>query len=230
MKQLLPDHFYKIKQHLIGFGINKIEKIRLWESNNVFYIPRFWIWILLKDGIGKYLWWKPNDPNFFMLNTWAPSNGIEYLNSQLHVLNTWAEYDCSELLEEEKDNMPLENNTKHFFRRFEYTSEGHSKYWEIWQAYPLIWTHWGKIGLPGKQTSHNCYSSVELKSKYNKLIESKLAKGYIEVIVEQTGSSNPIFSMPQFTTEEKNLEVEIEEKTPSSSSLGLADELDLIDL
>lgn len=63
---------------------------------------------------------------------------------------------------------------------FEYKDDKSSKFWEITIADISIITRYGKIGTEGK-TNNKSFANQDLaKKEYNKLIQEKIKKGYIE--------------------------------------------------
>lgn len=104
------------------------------------------------------------------------------------------------------------------FHRFQYTEGGHSKFWEIWQANNVSFTtHWGKIGTKGQTKTKNFSSEYWMKEAFNKLIKGKKNKGYILVKDAEK------IKMPKLPPKE-------EDQKPKAADLGLADQLDMLDL
>jgi len=65
-------------------------------------------------------------------------------------------------------------------RYFEFEDDKSSKFWEVWQAGSDMTTRWGKIGAAG-QSKTKTYPTTEAAAKeVAKLIEKKLAEGYVE--------------------------------------------------
>jgi predicted DNA-binding WGR domain protein len=64
-------------------------------------------------------------------------------------------------------------------RRYECTIEGHNKFWEIWiEGDSTLVTKWGAIGTSGSENSR-LVAKYNLDSEYEKLVSSKLKKGYV---------------------------------------------------
>jgi predicted DNA-binding WGR domain protein len=71
-------------------------------------------------------------------------------------------------------------------RRFESSTGGSSKFWEITtdtksKTYEV---RWGRIGAKGTTRSYGPLSSVRLRNEVNKKVTAKLAKGYVEVKIQ----------------------------------------------
>ena len=60
---------------------------------------------------------------------------------------------------------------------YEYNENGSNKFWEISKSGSKITTRWGKIGANGNILTKDYGDKVDIQ--YNKLIKSKLNKGYI---------------------------------------------------
>ncbi len=65
-------------------------------------------------------------------------------------------------------------------RYFECTEEGSSKFWEIWMEDKDVTTSWGKIGTTGQTKTKTFADESKAKKEYDKLLEEKTGKGYIE--------------------------------------------------
>ena len=63
--------------------------------------------------------------------------------------------------------------------RLEHTEDGHNKFWEVITVGDAIITRWGKIGTKGQSQSAQ---SKDAAGESRSLIESKLAKGYTQII------------------------------------------------
>ena len=70
---------------------------------------------------------------------------------------------------------------------YECKTDGHNKFWKIWNLYDedatsgVKWgftTHWGKIGLKGTSNTKWFFSSYQRNVARSKLVNSKLDKGY----------------------------------------------------
>jgi len=75
-------------------------------------------------------------------------------------------------------------------RRFQCTTEGHNKFWNIAKfhrtrlggAFFCFQTRWGRIGTSGTTNEREFFSALERDVEYYKLIRQKQAKGYREVV------------------------------------------------
>ena len=89
-------------------------------------------------------------------------------------------------------------------RRFEFTDEGSSKFWEIERDGASVTTRYGRIGASGKDTV-KAEPSVEAASKLvDSLVREKVRKGYVEV----SGAAAPATSAaptPASSTASKKL-------------------------
>jgi DNA ligase-1 len=65
-------------------------------------------------------------------------------------------------------------------RYFEFTEDGASKFWEIWMDGCEVTTNWGKIGTDGQTKTKPFADEAKAKKEYDKLLEEKTAKGYVE--------------------------------------------------
>jgi DNA ligase-1 len=65
-------------------------------------------------------------------------------------------------------------------RYFECVEDGASKFWEIWMEGKDVSTSWGKIGTAGQTKTKNFADEAKAKKEYDKLLEEKTEKGYIE--------------------------------------------------
>lgn len=68
-------------------------------------------------------------------------------------------------------------------RCFEYKDGRSKKFWNITinESQSRFTTHWGAIGTTGAKKEKLCYTKVDLEREVDKIIRSKLAKGYKEV-------------------------------------------------
>jgi predicted DNA-binding WGR domain protein len=66
-------------------------------------------------------------------------------------------------------------------RKFEYVDSKSSKYWNIELQGKEVVTSYGRIGSSGQQTSKSFGSAALAQKEYDKLIEQKTKKGYVEV-------------------------------------------------
>lgn len=70
-------------------------------------------------------------------------------------------------------------------RRFEMTTGGHNKFWEVSieeiGGVAHLVRRWGKIGTLGQDSKEARLSKYKAADEMNKLIEEKLAKGYFEI-------------------------------------------------
>jgi DNA ligase-1 len=66
-------------------------------------------------------------------------------------------------------------------RRFECTEDGASKFWEVSREGSDLTTRWGKIGTGGQEKTKSFPTDQKAQAEYNKLIEEKTSKGYVEV-------------------------------------------------
>ena len=57
-------------------------------------------------------------------------------------------------------------------------ASNHNKFWTIRLDGTAMITHWGRIGTVGQETTKRYGSTAEAKSEGERLIASKLAKGY----------------------------------------------------
>lgn len=64
-------------------------------------------------------------------------------------------------------------------RRFVYISDEHSKWWEIEIVGIDVITRYGRIGNAGQETIKSFNSEEQAKLAADKLVSSKLKKGYI---------------------------------------------------
>jgi DNA ligase 1 len=65
-------------------------------------------------------------------------------------------------------------------RYFECIEAGASKFWEIWMEGKDVTTSWGKIGTTGQTKTKTFADEAKAKREYDKLLEEKTGKGYIE--------------------------------------------------
>jgi DNA ligase 1 len=65
-------------------------------------------------------------------------------------------------------------------RYFECTEDGASKFWEISVDGSDVTTNWGKIGTSGQTKTKSFADGAKAKKEYDKLIEEKASKSYIE--------------------------------------------------
>ena len=65
-------------------------------------------------------------------------------------------------------------------RYFECTEDGASKFWEISMEGNDVTTTWGKIGTGGQTKTKTFADETKAKKEYDKLLEEKTSKGYIE--------------------------------------------------
>jgi DNA ligase-1 len=70
-------------------------------------------------------------------------------------------------------------------RRFEFRDQKSSKFWEIERDGAELVLHWGRIGTDGHKARKPLPSEAKAKAEFDKLIRSKLDKGYEEVEAEQ---------------------------------------------
>jgi len=95
------------------------------------------------------------------------------------------------------------------FRRFEYIDSKSNKFWEIWKGTSPtgVWTfttQWGRIGNKGQRKTRSYGSTWLRNADYNKLISSKLKKGYTEVTSDVGSSpSKPILVVKEKVTEKQ---------------------------
>jgi len=75
-------------------------------------------------------------------------------------------------------------SSKTFIRRFEIKNEGPSKFWEISVSGKNITVRYGKVGTNGQTQLKICADVATAKNHAQKLIISKTAKGYMEVMSE----------------------------------------------
>jgi len=81
-------------------------------------------------------------------------------------------------------NVPIQEK-----RRFEHTSGNSKKYWEIWKTKTddnihAFTTHWGRIGTKGQSKLKAFTYPSQRNEAYDKVINQKLKKGYVEMIVD----------------------------------------------
>jgi len=82
----------------------------------------------------------------------------------------------------EDNNMTLPNNLFEDWRYFECKTEGSNKFWNIRKVETIKFeTRWGKIGTLGTIKAKIFTNNYHRNMAYNKLIQSKLVKGYIEI-------------------------------------------------
>lgn len=65
-------------------------------------------------------------------------------------------------------------------RRFEFSEGKSNKFWEIELTGNSVRTSWGRIGTTGQSVSKQCASEQKARELYDKLIQEKTGKGYIE--------------------------------------------------
>jgi len=65
-------------------------------------------------------------------------------------------------------------------RKFEYSDSKSHKFWNIEIDGTKVLTHYGRIGTDGQNTAKECGSEDDAKKTYDKLINQKLKKGYLE--------------------------------------------------
>jgi DNA ligase-1 len=65
-------------------------------------------------------------------------------------------------------------------RYFECTEGGSSKFWEIVLDGKNLTTNWGKIGTAGQTKTKTFTDEAKAKTEYDKLVEEKTEKGYVE--------------------------------------------------
>lgn len=65
-------------------------------------------------------------------------------------------------------------------RRFEFNEGTASKFWEIAISGTDVTTRWGKIGSDGQEKTNGFASEERARKEYDKLIEEKTGKGYVE--------------------------------------------------
>lgn len=66
-------------------------------------------------------------------------------------------------------------------RYFEFEDDKSSKFWEITLSGSDVTTRWGKIGTDGQSKTKPFGSPAKAQAEYDKLIEEKTGKGYVEV-------------------------------------------------
>ncbi|MEQ1569477.1 MAG: DNA ligase [Myxococcota bacterium] len=66
-------------------------------------------------------------------------------------------------------------------RRFEFTEDGSSKFWEVEQSGPTFTTTWGRIGTDGQSKTKDAGSDAAAAREVAKLVAEKVGKGYAEV-------------------------------------------------
>lgn len=69
----------------------------------------------------------------------------------------------------------------HDSRRFEYVDGNSNKYWEIESSGSSFTVRWGRIGTSGQRQTKDFPSAEKARHEYEKLVEEKLKKGYLEV-------------------------------------------------
>lgn len=65
-------------------------------------------------------------------------------------------------------------------RRFIFTNKKSNKFWNIEVEDDTLITHFGRIGTNGQQSIKSFGSNEQANKEANKLIKSKMKKGYIE--------------------------------------------------
>jgi DNA ligase-1 len=65
-------------------------------------------------------------------------------------------------------------------RYFECTEDGSSKFWEISMEGNDVTCGWGKIGTSGQTKTKSFADEAKAKKEYDKLLEEKTSKGYVE--------------------------------------------------
>jgi uncharacterized protein (TIGR02996 family) len=77
--------------------------------------------------------------------------------------------------------------------RFEFVEGSSSKFWEIHLEESTVRTRWGRIGSEGQEKEEDFDSRTEARKEYDKLIASKVKKGYKPVAEERVpkSASNP---------------------------------------
>ena len=66
-------------------------------------------------------------------------------------------------------------------QHFEYKDDKSSKFWEIELTETSVTTTWGRIGSSGQTVTKQCASEQKAKELYDKLVQEKSGKGYVEV-------------------------------------------------
>jgi predicted DNA-binding WGR domain protein len=69
----------------------------------------------------------------------------------------------------------------HDCRRFELVDGTSNKYWEIELASKSFSVRWGRIGTAGQSQTKDFPTEDKARHEYEKLVEEKLKKGYLEV-------------------------------------------------
>ena len=65
-------------------------------------------------------------------------------------------------------------------RYYEFVDGTSSKFWEISMSGSEVTTRWGKIGTDGQSKTKPFKDEAAAKKEYDKLIEEKTGKGYVE--------------------------------------------------
>jgi len=65
-------------------------------------------------------------------------------------------------------------------RRFEFSEGTSNKFWEISLDGANVTTRWGKIGTDGQEKTKGFASEEKARKEYDKLVEEKTGKGYVE--------------------------------------------------
>jgi len=73
--------------------------------------------------------------------------------------------------------------------RYEYTEDGSSKFWQITVEGSSLSTRYGNVGQKGRTTTKTFASEDEARAAAEKLVQEKLAKGYVEVAAEATAEA-----------------------------------------
>ena len=66
-------------------------------------------------------------------------------------------------------------------RYFEFEDDSSRKFWEITLAGSDVTTRWGKIGASGQSKTKPFATPEKARAEYDKLVEEKTGKGYVEV-------------------------------------------------
>jgi len=80
-----------------------------------------------------------------------------------------------------KDRSESDMTTKKNKRYFENRDSTHNKFWQIEWGDTWFTTSWGKIGTLGQSTTKTFFNSDVCFREREKIINSKLNKGYAEV-------------------------------------------------
>ena len=66
-------------------------------------------------------------------------------------------------------------------RMFECVNEKSNKFWEVWTEDEGLYTRYGKIGITGQVSCVPYADEDEALTAAEKIIKSKIKKGYVEV-------------------------------------------------